>query len=223
MLPLMAGGAVLVDPPNSTGGRWDQSEKEAANGSINVLEIKAIHLGLMALCRDVQNTHILVKTDNTTAVAYVNHMGGSHSPSCNEAAREIWEWCQSQNNWLVATHIPGKHNVQADAESRVFTDGTEWKLFPKYFICGRFSTPDIDLFASRLNAQCKKYVSWRPDPGAIKIDAFCDDWGDYNCVYLFPPFSLLTRVIQKFIEDQAQGIMVAPNWPTEPWYPGTQG
>ena len=32
--------------------------------------------------------------------------------------------------------------------------------------------PDIDLFASRINYKCKKYVSYQTDPGAYAVDAF---------------------------------------------------
>ena len=34
-----------------------------------------------------------VMIDNTTAVTYINNMGGSHSAVCNSLAREIWFWC----------------------------------------------------------------------------------------------------------------------------------
>jgi len=202
---------------SQTGGRWNQSEIE---GSINVLEMKAVFFGLKALCSLIRDTHIKVLTDNTTTVAYINHMGGSISPACNDTARDIWLWCIEQNNWLTATHIPGKLNVEADAESRTFSDDTEWKLCTKIFelVCARFGEPDVDLFASRTNYQCKPYVAWRPDPEADQIDAFTVDWGQYNNVYIFPPFSLLTRVLQKMRMDGASGIVIAPEWPTQPWY-----
>ena len=35
--------------------------------------------------------------------------------------------------------------------------------------------PEIHLFASRLNAQFTRYVAYRPDPGAVAIDAFSLD------------------------------------------------
>ena len=38
--------------------------------------------------------------------------------------------------------------------------------------------PDIDLFASRINKQYEKYVSYRPDPDAIAINAFSLDWAN---------------------------------------------
>ena len=36
----------------------------------------------------------------------------------------------------------------------------------------RFGQPDIDLFASRLNHKLEKYISFRPDPNAMAVDAF---------------------------------------------------
>lgn len=36
--------------------------------------------------------------------------------------------------------------------------------------------PDIDLFASRVNAKCSLYISWKPDPDAWNINAFTGDW-----------------------------------------------
>ena len=31
---------------------------------------------------------------------------------------------------------------------------------------------EIDLFAIRLTSEPTKYVSWKPDPGSVSIDAF---------------------------------------------------
>ena len=158
--------------------------------------------------------------DNTTAVAYVNHMGGSKSLPCNDLAKEIWEWCANRNITLSATHLPGKQNVIADKESRKFNDRTEWKLNEQAFnkIRHRFGTPDIDLFASRLNYQVPRYVSWKPDPGAEAVDAFSLDWNKLK-FYAFPPFCLVGRCIQKIMQDKAQGILVVPNWTTQAWFP----
>jgi len=32
--------------------------------------------------------------------------------------------------------------------------------------------PDIDLFASRLNAKLDQFVSWHPEPEELAVDAF---------------------------------------------------
>ena len=42
---------------------------------INVLELKAVYLGLLPLCKEVTGVHILLQMDNVTAVSYVRNMG----------------------------------------------------------------------------------------------------------------------------------------------------
>ena len=36
--------------------------------------------------------------------------------------------------------------------------------------------------------------------------------------YLNPPFSLVGRVLRKICQDEAECILVAPVWPTQPWF-----
>lgn len=213
---LLGWGATIGE--KTTGGEWSTMEKE---NHINLLELKAVLLGLQSLCNTLSNCHIKVLTDNTTAVAYLRNMGGSHSIPCNDMAREIWMWCRKHKIWISISHIPGVDNTIADKASRVFNDQTEWKLDETIFthitnICG---CPDIDMFASRLNYQLLPYVAWRPDPQAIAIDAFTVDWSKYSLIYAFPPFSVISRVLQKIQMEQTEAIIVVPQWPTQPWYP----
>ena len=78
--------------------------------------------------------------------------------------------------------------------------------------------PNIDLFASRLNHQLQPYVSWHPDPGAVAVDAFHLSWKRYT-PYMFPPFSLISRVLQKIQRERVQRIIIVPKWPTQTWWP----
>lgn len=100
------------------------------------------------------------------------------SDVCDRIATEIWERCITTRNWLTAAHIPGLLNVDADEASRKFNDRTEWELHNDTFdaLCEQWGRPDIDLFASRLNFKLERYVSWKPDPYALYIDAFTVDW-----------------------------------------------
>ena len=79
-------------------------------------------------------------------------------------------------------------------------------------------SPDIDLFASQLNHQFERYVSFRPDPNACMTDAFSMPWNGYS-IYCFPPFSLLPRVLRKITSDQAEGIVIAPVWKNQLFWP----
>lgn len=67
--------------------------------------------------------------------------------------------------------------------------------------------PDMDLFASRISHQLSAYVSWCPDPGAIATDAFYLSWKEYT-PYMFPPFSLIPRVLRKMRQGNVQGVIV---------------
>ena len=105
-------GASALD--QVTGGRWSPVE---SGQHINVLELKAVLMGLQSLCKAKQDCHIKILSDNTTTVSYLKNMGGTHSLACNEIARKVWLWCISRKIYLTAAHIPGKTNIQADQAS----------------------------------------------------------------------------------------------------------
>lgn len=199
-----------------TGGGWSSGERSL---HINALELKAIFLSLQTFSHELVGKHIRVFCDNTTAINYVNEMGGTKSPVCNALATEIWDWCREHSAWITCSHIPGKDNTIADRQSRTFNDRHEWKLNEKVFqlLCGVFGTPVIDLFASRLNKQIATFCSWHPDPEAGYSDAFSINWADFELSYIFPPFSLITRCLQKLRAEGARGWMIVPMWLSQPW------
>ena len=207
-----------TDHHTTIGGRWHNTEGH----SINYLEMMAILLAIKSYTRVKTNIkHIRILCDNMTAVSYVNNMGGSRSGNCNDIAKLIWDYCRGKNMWISAAHIPGKANQSADKMSRQFNDNTEWKLCPIIYqeMCKKLSfSPDIDLFASWINNQVQKYISWKPDPGSIAIDAFSISWSKFD-FYAFPPFSIIGSVIRKIIHDGATGIIITPLWPTQYWFP----
>lgn len=200
----------------TTGGRWFREETQL---HINARELKAILLTLQSFEHEVRGKLVKVFSDNTTAITYVNEMGGTKSRICNNISAEIWTWCVERDVWLTCSHIPGKHNILADTASRKFNDRHEWKLDEQIFrdICKIFGTPCIDLFASRLNKQIARYCSWKPDPEAEFFDAFSISWAQFELVYIFPPFSLISRCLQKLRMEQARGWLVVPLWPSQPW------
>lgn len=198
-------------------GVWNQNE---AKLHINQLELIAAHLGLKCFAKRDHACEILLRMDNTTAIAYVNKMGGIQYPTLTEISRDIWNWCEERELWVYASYIPSKENKEADEGSRLLPPETEWELSPWAFskIKRKFGNFDLDLFASRANSKCDVYISWHRDPDSVAIDAFTIDWGSYF-FYAFPPFCVVLRVLQKIKIDKAEGVVVAPRWPTQPWYP----
>jgi hypothetical protein len=69
---------------------------------------------------------------------------------------------------------------------------------------------DVDLFASKLNWQVRKYVSYLPDRKAFAVDAFSISWGQFINAYAFPPFSILGQVLQKVEEEGVKLTLIAP-------------
>jgi hypothetical protein len=199
----------------TTGGHWSVEESQE---HINYLELLAVWFGIKCFAKGKRGTHIKILSDNTTTVAYLNKQGGTKH-KCNSITRVIWMWCYENEIWLSAAHIPGKDNIQADSESRSNHDNMEWKLNPQNFgdICKTFGTPQIDLFASRLNCQIDRYFSWKPDPHALAIDAMSETWDEF--FYAFPPFNMIGRVLRKIELEGSHGVVVVPKWTTQTWWP----
>lgn len=207
-------GAVCND--RRANGKWKITEKEH---HINYLELLAVFLGLKSFLKNDSNCAILLRVDNTTAISYVNRMGGIQFPHLNNLTRNIWQWCERRNISLFASYVNTKENC-ADAESRKINPDTEWELSHDAFqvITQLFGFPDVDLFASRSNAKCEVFISWKPDPDALTVDAFTINWKS-GYFYAFPPFSLILKCLRKIIDDEATGILVFPHWPSQPWFP----
>ena len=140
-----------------TYGQWLQTEWLEAD--INIMEITAAKFALLAFQMfipvsppkpHVFSVHVRLMVDNTTAVAYINHMGGSKSTRCNRVAREMWTWAETREVWLSAAHIPGEDNTLADYYSREQNDSKEWAVTATVFESFRreFGSPDIDMVSA---------------------------------------------------------------------------
>ena len=202
---------------DSTQGLWTEEEQKL---HINVLELKAVLLGIQSLCKRCSNEHLQVQMDNTTGITYINNMGGTKSALCNSITKEIILWCKERDIWVTACFIAGKDNVKADALSREFNLNLEWSLNDDIFdyLCTVYGQPDIDLFASRLNKKLSRYYSLFPDPYAIGINAFAHKWDEF--LYIYSPFNLINRILRKIKEDQTPKVLIiVPKWTVSPWYP----
>ena len=172
-----------------TGGPWSQAERML---HINCLELTAATLAVQAFAKDRSGVSILLQLDNQTAVAYINHLGGTVSLQLVQLAKTLWLWALQRDIILSAQHIPGVTNQVADEESRTTMDRLDWKLSLEVFqrINAIWGPLEVDLFASRLSSQLSRFFSWRPDPLAETTDAFLQDWRHLRA-YANPPRCLV--------------------------------
>ncbi len=125
---------------------------------INCLELLAVWLALRRFRMLLHEKHILVRTDNTATVAYINHRGGLRSRRMSQLARHLLLWSQKHLRSLRAVHVPGELNRAADELSRQHALPGEWRLHPEVLqlIWRRFGDAQVDLLPprTRLTASC---------------------------------------------------------------------
>ena len=113
----------------------------------------------------------------------------------------------------------GKLNVIGDRESRASEDASDWMLDSRVFYrINRICPVDTDLFSAAWNKQLPSFVSWRRQPGAIAFNAFSVNWHDI-AGYIFPPFSLICKCLEKVKREEADVVFVCAAWPSQPWFP----
>ena len=209
-------GAPLLD--ENVSRVWSAQEKLL---HINLLEMKALFLGLQAFQEVVAGHHVTAMCDNSTVVAYVNKQGGTVSRSLCLLTSRLLRWTESFDVHLDARYLPGESNILADVLSRRGqVVGTEWSLHPQVAraLLRAWGNPSIDLFATCLNAKLPLYCSLVPDPQAVFEDAFRHPWNDLD-LYAFPPFALVGRVIARVQESSRVAMtLVAPLWPEKEWF-----
>ena len=157
-------------------GLWDVASQDL---HINNLELRAVFLALQHFQSHIYNSCVMVASDNSSVVAYLKKQRGAHSPSLCMLVWELLYWCHHRNIHIQVGHIPGKLNVLADSLSRPDRIlPTKWSLDREiaHQIFSLWGTPQIDLFATRLNHLLPLFVSPKPDHRACAVDAMSLEW-----------------------------------------------
>ncbi|XP_059199216.1 uncharacterized protein LOC131979287 [Centropristis striata] len=185
---------------------------------INFLELSAVFLSLKHFLPSLMGQHVLVRTDNTTTVAYINRQGGLRSRQLHMLARRLILWSCGRLLSLRATHVPGVLNTGADLLSRGAPVYGEWTLHPEVVeqLWSRYGRAAVDLFASRENAQCALFYSLRGVDAPLGIDALAHAW-PRELLYAFPPLALIPPTLSRVREHGHALILVAPHWPAMHW------
>ena len=192
-------------------GVWSEEEKKL---HINTLELEAVFLAVKHFLPAIKGKNVLLKTDNTTVVQYINKQGGTHSSRLCLRTWNLWNFALQNQISLKAIHICGKLNVLADQLSRTVIKPTEWSLnfFVVQSIFQTWGCQLMDLFASDLNHQTPLYCSWFPSPQAFAMDALSIPWANMFA-YAFPPICLIPKVLSHMLQFHCQIILIAPQWP----------
>ncbi|KAI2646546.1 Transposon Ty3-G Gag-Pol polyprotein [Labeo rohita] len=119
-------GAVMSGHPAR--GLWSGHQ---LTWHINCLEMLAVFRALKHFLPDLRDRHVLVRTDNTSVVSYINHQGGLRSRPLYKLAHQILVWSQDKLLSLRAVYVPGHLNVGADILSRQGPRPGEWMLHPE--------------------------------------------------------------------------------------------
>ncbi|XP_052228265.1 uncharacterized protein LOC127842674 isoform X1 [Dreissena polymorpha] len=198
-------------------GVWSRNQ---STEHINYLELKAVHLSLENFVPILKNKHVLIRSDNSSTVQYLNKQGGTKSMRLCELAQRIWFLALHHNMKLKSVHIKGQTNVLADFLSRHQLQATEWSLNKTVVnhLFWMWETPLIDLFATAENKQCPVFCSWNLDTLALTQDALSISW-EGMMAYAFPPISLLGKVLKHMMKFQCELILIAPMWERQHWYP----
>ncbi|KAI2653858.1 ORF V: Enzymatic polyprotein [Labeo rohita] len=106
-------GAVMSGHPAR--GLWSGRQ---LTWHINCLEMLAVFRALKHFLPDLRDRHVLVRTDNTSVVSYINHQGGLRSRPLYKLAHQILVWSQGKLLSLRAVYVPGHLNLGADILSR---------------------------------------------------------------------------------------------------------
>ena len=199
-------------------GTWSLPESKL---HINHLELKAVFLALQEFQDLCSNNILLVATDNTTVVAYINKEGGMKSggPVCPTVENPVLVHQETGNSQGMSHPRPAERdNRQAiqtwpDHSNRVVPSPRSVSSYmfpvapaPSGLVCHQIQqqTPTVCVTGSRppsFGSGCTQPVLGKPGP------------------YAFPPAAILGKVVEKLHDYPCNRIhLIAPGWPNMPWF-----
>ena len=151
-------------------------------GEIPPHKLPGAFLAVRSFCNDREDLTVHLMMDNSAAIAYVNHLGGTRSSALCSLVIDLWAWWLKRRIFLIASHLPGTQNTIANSLSRSVVDTHDWVLHKTVFkkLNSLWGPILVDLFATKISKQLPRYFSWKPNPHAEAIDAFAQVWTDFR-------------------------------------------
>lgn len=216
-------GAWLSSAGTVTTVRADWQAAWTATASSNLRETSAVTAAFFALLELIPwGSRLLIRSDNTTAVAAVRRMG-ARSRLIGQAIEPLIRAALRRQIQLSVEHLPGRLNGLADRLSRFTLYRNDWGLTHSAMAALLWHWPEtagltIDLFASREFHLLDRYVSMEWDTTATAIDAFTLDWS-LESPLIVPPINLIPAVCGNLLDHAPPlCVLVTPSWPSASWW-----
>ena len=211
----VACGAVLLSCGNQIAHKtWNAEEKSMSS---TWRELKAVDYALQSFLPILKFRSVHWFTDNKNVVSIINN--GSMKTHLQKLAFDIFSSCLRNNISLFPERVPREYNTHADFVSKVI-DYDDWQTTKCFFdkISQRWGPFTVDRFASSTNAKCPRFNSLLWNPGSEQVNAFSVSWAGENN-WLVPPIFLISKAILHLLSCKAKGVIVAPCWPSAPFWP----
>ena len=189
-------------------------------GGVNPLELKAVLLYLRANRHQLAGMKVLLRADNTCVMQVVN----KHCPrsaAVMAGYRTLYAFLRGHSIAPRAVHIDTVSNWRAGGLSRA-EGPTDFGYLPKLLglAVQRWKQPFTnDRFAPPGHHQELLFnMKWASGGG--HPNAWTVTWTGRN--WLTPPLDLISDVLKKVRADRAAGVMLAPEWQAQPWWPELQ-
>ena len=208
-------GSFIVDVEGAVCSRsWRQHEKIKSS---TWRELKGVSCALKCFRPMLANNVIKWYSDNQSVISIVQH--GSMKLELHNLALEIYSFCNENNIQIQIDWVPRGENKTSDAISR-YIDYDDWEINSCLFtdLQNRFGTFTVDLFADYSNAKVDKFYSKFWEENCSGVDALAYNWANEFC-WTVPPVSLVSKVINKILQDKAKGVLIVPRWRSSLFWP----
>ena len=204
----LTGFGAINHKNQSIQGLWTQAQQGL---HINAKELLSVLLALKLHIVPHQAS-IILDVDNQVAIFCLKNWGSNRSPILQEITEQIMDIVERKNLTLSPTFIPRHLNASADSLSRTHPVHTEWCLLPETFqkITKWHGPLEVDLMATPQNSQLAQSICPYTHPLAVGVDFFMTPLTCLTQVYIFPPISLILRVLNHLKSYQGQGVIIAP-------------
>ncbi len=164
------------------------------------------------------NKSIYWATDSTNAVHFISK--GSRKPGIQEIVFEICCLATLRGLNIIPLHLLREDpRIELADQGSKTPDSDNWSIDEESFfeLNNQFDF-HIDVFAAHDNNKLPIFCSYYYHPDAYATEAFSLNWGNFGCMWLCPPVSLLIKTHKRIIAAKCRGVICFPVWTTATFY-----